>query len=154
MKKPKITLSTAILIGLVAGIFCGVFLGEYASAFSFIGNAFIRLLQMSILPFIVVSLIAGIGRLSLTDAKVLSRIGVGLIVLYWGIAFLVIFAMPLAFPAMKTASYFSTSAVEVREQIDFLDLFIPTNPFASLAGKSHSRCRRIQHFCGNCLHQY
>jgi Na+/H+-dicarboxylate symporter len=133
MKKPKITLSTAILIGLVLGVVCGIFFGEYAAALSFIGDAFIRLLQMSILPFIVVSLIAGIGRLSLSEAKLLSKIAVGLILLYWGIAFLVIFAMPLAFPEMKTASFFSTSAVEIRDQIDFLDLFIPTNPFHSLA---------------------
>jgi Na+/H+-dicarboxylate symporter/ABC-type amino acid transport substrate-binding protein len=45
----------------------------------------------------------------------------------------VIFAMPLAFPSMKTASFFSTSLVETGKQVDFLELFIPSNPFKALA---------------------
>jgi Na+/H+-dicarboxylate symporter len=34
---------------------------------------------------------------------------------------------------VKTASFFSTSLVEPRKEVDFLELFIPANPFKSLA---------------------
>src|SRR4029450_13785316 len=41
--------------------------------------------------------------------------------------------MPLAFPAAQSASFFSTSLIATPEGIDFLHLFIPANPFYSLA---------------------
>ena len=62
-KKFRFSLSTYILIGLLLGIFCGLFFGEYCAGLQIIGDAFIKLLQMSILPYIVVSIIAGIANL-------------------------------------------------------------------------------------------
>ena len=41
--------------------------------------------------------------------------------------------MPLAFPEVKSASFFSTSLIETKEKVDFVDLYIPWNPFRSLA---------------------
>ena len=62
--KPRLSLSTMILIGLGLGIACGIFFGEYCGFLSIIGDAFIQLLQMTILPYIIASLILGIGGLS------------------------------------------------------------------------------------------
>jgi Na+/H+-dicarboxylate symporter len=131
--KFRFSLSTNILIGFVLGIVCGIFFGEYCANLKVFGDAYIKLLQMSILPYIVVSLIVGIGRLSYSDAKTFAiRAGL-LLLLFWSIAFAVILFMPLSFPFLESASFFSTSVVEVKEQVDFLDLFIPANPFRSLA---------------------
>jgi hypothetical protein len=55
-----ISLSTQILIGLMLGFFAGLFLGEKASALAIVGRAYIGLIQMSILPYMVVSLMLGI----------------------------------------------------------------------------------------------
>ena len=52
------SLSTKIHVGLVLGIVTGLFLGELAAPLSPIGIGFIRLLQMSVLPYVAVSLIA------------------------------------------------------------------------------------------------
>ena len=41
--------------------------------------------------------------------------------------------MPLTFPAIESASFFSTTLVEERPPVDFLALYIPSNPFHSLA---------------------
>jgi len=132
-KKFRLSLSTNILIGMVLGILCGILLGEYCAPLQIFGDAFIKLLQMAILPFIVVSLISGIGRLSFDEAKVLGiKAGLWLLV-FWGIAFAVVLIMPLAYPTLESASFFSTSLVEAKKEIDFLDLFIPANPFGSLA---------------------
>jgi Na+/H+-dicarboxylate symporter/ABC-type amino acid transport substrate-binding protein len=44
-----------------------------------------------------------------------------------------VLAIPLAFPEWESASFFSRSLVEVPEPVDFLALYIPSNPFAALA---------------------
>jgi Na+/H+-dicarboxylate symporter/ABC-type amino acid transport substrate-binding protein len=132
-KTHRIGLSGCIFIGLLLGILCGLFLGEYCADLKVFGNAFIKLLQMSILPYIVVSLIGGIGRLSYGEAKLLAIKAGLLLLLFWGVSLAVVFSMPLAFPEVKTASFFSTSMVEAGEGVDFLELFIPSNPFKSLA---------------------
>jgi Na+/H+-dicarboxylate symporter len=41
--------------------------------------------------------------------------------------------MPLSFPDLESAAFFSTSLVKQPESIDFLELYIPSNPFSSLA---------------------
>ncbi|MEE9531064.1 MAG: cation:dicarboxylase symporter family transporter [Syntrophobacteria bacterium] len=132
-KRFRLGLSGSILLGFVLGILSGLFFGEYCAWLKIFGDAFIKLLQMSILPYIVVSLMVGIGRLSYQQAKVLAIKAGSLLLVFWGIALAVIFLMPLAFPSVETASFFSTTLVKVKEQVDFLELFIPSNPFSSLA---------------------
>jgi len=133
LMKPRLSLSAGIFLGLLTGILCGVFLGEYCSPLRIFGEVFIRLLQMSVLPFIVVSLVAGVGRLSYTEAKLLAVKAGGFLFLFWGIAAATILLMPLAFPPIQTASFFSNTMLGTGEHVDFLDLFIPSNPFRSLA---------------------
>ena len=57
------SLSKQVLIGLALGIAAGVFFGERAASLQIVGDAFIRLLQMTVMPFIAVSLIAALGKL-------------------------------------------------------------------------------------------
>ena len=68
-KKFRLGLSGSILLGFVLGILFGLFFGEYCAGLKIFGDAFIKLLQMSILPYIVVSLMVGIGRLSYQQAE-------------------------------------------------------------------------------------
>ena len=57
----------------------------------------------------------------------------------WCVALLFTFLIPLAFPEIETASFFSTTLVERRPPFNFVDLFIPSNPFHSLATHSYRR---------------
>ncbi|MDH3803815.1 MAG: cation:dicarboxylase symporter family transporter, partial [Deltaproteobacteria bacterium] len=50
-KKFRLSLSGSILLGFVLGILCGLFFGEYCAGLKIFGDAFIKLLQMSILPY-------------------------------------------------------------------------------------------------------
>ncbi|MBL0699345.1 MAG: cation:dicarboxylase symporter family transporter, partial [Desulfosarcina sp.] len=68
-KRFRLSLSTNILIGVVLGGVCGIFFGEYCAFLQIFGDAFIKLLQMTILPYIVVSLILGIGGLTYEQAR-------------------------------------------------------------------------------------
>jgi Na+/H+-dicarboxylate symporter/ABC-type amino acid transport substrate-binding protein len=88
---------------------------------------------MTVLPYMIVSLIAGLGSLNAGQAKtMLTRVGAILVVL-WTLSIGFAFLMPLSFPTWETASFFSTSQLHKPEPFDFLSLYIPTNPFNAVA---------------------
>ncbi len=126
-------LSTMIFLGLLAGIACGLFFGEYCSWLSIVGEAFIGLLRMTVLPFIVVSLIANLGKLTLGESGRLARIGGLVMLLLWGAGLLTVFALPACFPEWKAGSFFSTSITDPAAKPDLLSFFIPSNIFRALA---------------------
>jgi len=114
------------------GIACGIFFGEKVAFLQVIGDGFIKLLQMTILPYIVVSLILDLGGLTFEEAKLMAK-KAGLLLLFWAIAFAIILLVPLSFPVWESAAFFSTSLVETPQKVDFLSLYIPSNPFFSMA---------------------
>jgi len=129
----KLSVSTQVVLALLLGILVGLFFGEHITFLQPVGRAFILLLQMTVLPYIVLSLMTGLGSLNYQQVKTLAlRVGT-LLVISWGLAFLVIVLMPLAFPTWVSASFFSTSLIEKTEEINLLTLFIPSNPFFSLS---------------------
>jgi Na+/H+-dicarboxylate symporter len=97
------------------------------------GDAFIMLLQMTVIPYIVVALIVALGRLDYQYAKRLALTGGGVLLAIWGIGLMLVFLEPIAFPDWPSTSFFSKSLIEEPEPVDFLALYIPANPFHSLA---------------------
>ena len=69
----KLKIHTQILIAIVLGLITGIVLGEKAGELKIVGDLFIRLLKMIIVPLIFASITAGI--ISLGDTKKLGRIG-------------------------------------------------------------------------------
>ena len=132
-KKRRLGLAEQVLIGLVLGIVAGVFFGQRVAFLSVGGQAFIMLLQMTAIPYILVSLITALGRLSLADAKTLGLKAGTILLGLWAIGLVIVLLSPLAFPDWLSASFFSTSQVEEAKAVDFLQLYIPANPFFSLA---------------------
>jgi Na+/H+-dicarboxylate symporter/ABC-type amino acid transport substrate-binding protein len=122
-----------ILIGLALGVATGLFLGEKAEPFQLIAEGYLRLLQMTVLPYVMVSLIGGIGSLDGARARRLFvRVG-SLSLVLWALALGAVMLMPLVFPEIESASFFSTTLIEARPPLDFVALYIPSNPFHSLA---------------------
>jgi Na+/H+-dicarboxylate symporter/ABC-type amino acid transport substrate-binding protein len=129
----SLSVSTQVVLALLLGVLVGLFFGEQTAVLQDIGKAFILLLQMTVLPYIVLSLITGLGSLTYQQVKTLAlRVGT-LLVISWGLAFLVILLMPLAFPSWVSASFFSTSLIEKEKEVNLLTLFIPANPFFSMS---------------------
>lgn len=127
------TFSQQMLTGLGAGIAVGLFFGEGAAVLSPFANAFVGLLQMTVLPYVTVSIVSSLGRLDYATAKALAA-RVGAVILFvWAIVLIVIFLMPLAFPSVESASFFSTTLLDERPPFDFIALYVPSNPFNSLA---------------------
>ena len=125
--------SNKILVGLVSGVLVGVFLGEYAGALKVVADGFIKLLQMMVLPYITLSIITSLGTLSYDQVKSLGLRAGAVVVGLWCVALFFAFLMPLVFPQTETATFFSSTLVERRAPFNFVDLFIPSNPFYSLA---------------------
>ncbi len=122
-----------ILIGLFLGLATGLFLGELAAPLSVGGEIYIGLLQMTVLPYIVVSLIANLGRISWDESKELLVSAITVLVVLLSIGILVLWIAPIAFPPWQTASFFSSSLVAAPTQFDLVGLYVPANPFGSLA---------------------
>ena len=142
-----------IFFGLVAGIIVGIFLHEHnnvvvSQLLVFIGQVFIRLIQMVVIPLVISAIIIGIT--SIGDNKQLSKYGTKMIGYY---AVITIAAVTIGAvlaltikPGLGAAQYVNTaSAVEIQNQVsntieaqkgNLLNIFInfiPKNPLESLA---------------------
>jgi proton glutamate symport protein len=148
VKKLRISLAWQILIGLAFGILIGaLFYGNEAvqGYLQPIGDIFIRLIKMIVVPIVVSSLIVGVA--SVGDIKQLGRLG-GKTILYFEIIttlaiviglFIANIFQPGAGVDMKSLSKGDISSyVETTESVEshgFADTFlniVPTNIFESL----------------------
>ena len=125
--------SRQILVGLALGILTGLFFGERAAVLKWAADGFVKLLQMMVLPYITVSIIASLGSLRPVEVRTLGLRAAAVIGGLWLVALSFAFLIPLTFPPIENASFFSSSLVERRPAFNFIDLYIPANPFNSLA---------------------
>ena len=142
-----------IFFGIIAGILVGIFLHGHSlplvgTILTFIGQVFIRLIQMVVIPLVVSAIIIGIT--SIGDNKQLGKFGSKMI-LYYGIitttAVAIGAALALIFkPGLGAAHYIAANtASEVQasvanamaqQQGNILNIFlgfIPSNPLSALA---------------------
>ena len=104
--------SNRILAGLGAGILVGLFLGERAGALKLAADGFVKLLQMTVLPYVTVSIVGSLGRLRYQEARTLAVRTGGVLIGLWLLALLFTFLIPLTFPRVQNATFFSTTLVE------------------------------------------
>jgi Na+/H+-dicarboxylate symporter len=78
-------------------------------------------------------MILGIGGLTSEQAKLLAKKAGLLLLLFWGLSFAMVLLLPLSFPYWESGAFFSSAVVEMPKKVDFLNLYIPSNPFYSLA---------------------
>jgi len=69
----KLKVHSQILIAIILGLIAGLVLGERAAHIKIIGDIFIRLLRMIIIPLILASMVAGV--VSLGDTRKLGQLG-------------------------------------------------------------------------------
>ncbi|MCL6263843.1 dicarboxylate/amino acid:cation symporter [Craterilacuibacter sp. RT1T] len=126
-----------ILIGLVAGVVTGFLAGDWAHYLKPVGDLFITLIRMVVLPVIFVSLVCGVTAMH--DLKKMGRVAGKTMVLY-------MLTMALAGAlSMTVASYlgigsglgYTVPAVaqtaEVPSFIDTIMAIVPANPFKAFA---------------------
>jgi len=120
-----------ILWGIGAGILTGLVFGDAIQPLSILATAFIRLLQVNVLPYLLGSLIASLGSRGTAEIKLVARYLIALLVLVWGLALVLVLISPLAFPPFAGVPVFDVS--DPPAPIDWLDLYIPANPFHALS---------------------
>ena len=126
--------SWLIVGGLVAGVLVGLFFGESAARLQPVADVYIRLMQMTVLPYLVLTLIGGLGQL---DHATAGRVGgraaalLGVLVL---LTLLVVGLLPLAFPPLQGASsFYSDALIQPKAAFAISELYVPDNPFHALA---------------------
>jgi Na+/H+-dicarboxylate symporter len=133
--KPKrsFSMSHQVLAALLLGVVAGIVFGEWTIQIAFIGDIYIGLLLMMVLPYIIIALISGIDKLTLDQAKQLTKYAVIILFLMWAVIGTVLVLLPLALPELTSASFYSSSLVEPANETKLIDIFIPKNIFASLS---------------------
>ena len=127
------SLTVRIIAGLALGVLAGLFFGEDVVALQGVARAYIGLMQMTVLPYLVVALVLGLGGLSPREAVQLAKYGGLTLLVFWGLALAVVALMPLTFPEYQSAFFFSTSLLHPHQPLSLVDLYVPANPFHSLA---------------------
>jgi len=127
------TFTRKILLGLFLGVSVGLFLGEIASPLDAGGRIFIGMLQMTVLPYIILSLIINLGRIAWAESRGLLLTLSAVFSIFLILGAVVLFMSPIAFPPMESASFFKTSLVTPPPVMDLIGLYVPSNPFAAMA---------------------
>lgn len=76
----KIGLTTKIIIGMLVGVLLGFMFGNYVTIYQTIGDIFMKLLRMAVVPLIFINIIAGITQMD--DVKGFGRTGIKLFIYY------------------------------------------------------------------------
>ena len=152
--KKKLGLSTQIFIALLAGALLGVVIHYWIPSsyikdtvivegvLYVIGQVFIRLMQMLVVPLVFCSLVC--GSMSIGDSKTLGKVGVKTIGFYLvttalavcialGTALLIHPGLGLNMSAVQKADLSSTAADSSVSLVDTLLNIIPKNPIGSMA---------------------
>ena len=142
-----------IFAGLILGVLAGIWLHQdpnpiVMTTFTFIGQVFIRLIQMVVIPLVISAIVIGIT--SVTDSKQIGKLGVKMI-LYYAIVSLIAVAVGtglalLLQPGLGAAAYINSDvAGDIQTQVaatieaqkgNLLNIilgFIPKNPLAAIA---------------------
>ena len=78
--KKKINDMTLILLAMIAGSLVGIIVGKPAAAIGFIGDVWLNLMKMFLVPIVIAMLVKGIA--SMDSPKTLGRIGVKILAFY------------------------------------------------------------------------
>ncbi|MBR8841467.1 cation:dicarboxylase symporter family transporter [Pseudoalteromonas sp. JC3] len=122
-----------MLWALILGIFAGLVFGERLSFLKPIGTGFVNLMQITILPYIVVSLIVGLGKFNPEQVKSILAKAALVMVSIWVVGLAVIWCFIMTLPAHDAGTFFSPALVAAAPEVDFVKHYIPANPFASMA---------------------
>ena len=151
IKKKKLSLTSKIFIGLIAGLICGVFFNLFVPASYVrdtiiidgicyvIGNGFIKLMKMLVVPLVFCSLVCGASAIG--DTKTLGKVGGKTIAFYLATTAIAVTVAISVAALIKPGiglnmNMIETENVTVAEKTSAVDTLldiIPDNPFSSLA---------------------
>ncbi len=139
-KKPfKLRLWQKVIIGLLLGILCGHIVGKDASVLKPIGDVYISLIKMIVIPLVFFAVLYGIT--SLSDAETFGRLGLKAVCIYFcttvfavttGMVFANIFKPGIGVPLPPGLGEVVTTS-EAKSLISIFVGMIPSNPIKAMA---------------------
>lgn len=132
MKFLKISLTLQMAIATVLGILCGLFFGDLCNIFAPYSAAYIMLLKITAVPYLIGAIIHGVGQLSSTQAKQIVKKGIIFITIAWLINILMVFTIKNLFPTPSSTQLGGYISGDI-PKLDFAELLIPDNIFFDLA---------------------
>ncbi len=158
MSKKKLSLTSWILIGTVGGIVFGSLIGPWAANLKFIGDIFIRLIQMSVVLLVMTSVAAAIGGVDNAGAG-----KIGFHTFKWIIFFTLISAsigVILGYTIKPGVGITLVDASQVTGPVQAASIqetllgFVPTNIIASMASGAMVPCILFSIFFGLAMGTY
>lgn len=128
------------LLGIFLGIIVGIFFGDDCKVLQPIGNLYITLLQIFVYPYLICTLLSGLGKLPPGTTLNLLKRGWFIFLMLLVVSFTVLAVLGTAFP--KTVGI--TTAIQQSSPPDFIDLLVSSNIFAAL---SNNRLPAVIIFC-------
>ncbi|HEY5234648.1 MAG TPA: cation:dicarboxylase symporter family transporter [Rhabdochlamydiaceae bacterium] len=126
------SLTLQMIIATLLGIFVGLFLGDLCHVFAPWENAYIMILKITTIPYLICAVIHGIGRLATGAAKQILQKGLLFIAGIWVINIGIIYMTVFLFPHSHGAVHSSYSTL-TPSTINFAELLIPDNVFYALS---------------------
>jgi proton glutamate symport protein len=125
-------LASWVLVGAVAGVIAGVTFGESCAILSPIGFIYVGLLQAAVYPYLISSLLHGLGSLDPEKAWRLFKSGWIFYVAAWVVTFACLAALAHAIPPVQPAVIGDTP-VQQQSISKLLGLLIPSDLFTALS---------------------
>ncbi len=122
-----------IAIGLILGVAAGLLFGDYCTIFQVPGEAYVQLLQMTVLPYLTLTLVAKLGQVNPAKARRLGLCAIIVTLALWVIGILLVVLIPNILPPTSGAYFYSENLPEADAGNNLLLSFIPANFFKSLA---------------------
>ncbi len=120
-----------VAIGGVIGILVGLFLGDYAHLIRPVGEVYVLLLEVAVYPYLICSLLHGLGSMAPAQAWRLFRSGWKFYVALWGITFGLLILLAHGIPQASSISLVADAAEKGSPGL--LEILIPSDPFTALS---------------------
>src|SRR5690349_10937029 len=121
-----------MILATLLGIFTGLFLGDLCKVFAPWENAYIMILKITTIPYLICAVIHGVGRLASSMAYQILKKGILFIGVTWAINIGLIYMTVYLFPTSEGLSHASFSIL-APARINFAELLIPENIFYALS---------------------
>lgn len=126
MKKLLKNLGVWIIIAMIVGIVVGIFMGEDAAVFKPLGDLFIQLIKMLVVPLVLVSIISGAAALGETkSAGLIGGLSIAYMMVTTVIAIVVALVLSVAFQpgtSVESDTFSSNEREYVAESGYYIDL--------------------------------
>lgn len=125
------SLALQMAVATALGLLLGVVLGDLCSVFAPWGSAYILVLKVTTIPYLICAIIHGLGRLVASSAKQILQKGLIFIGCAWAINIAMIYVTAFMFPRSHGIPQGSYSG-KTPTGINFAELLIPDNIFYAL----------------------